>query len=166
MARRLPAKQLTVGSTPTDVSFKQATGDTDAPAAHRPHAVQCGCGWLGVFRAMASKACGFIVEAQWLSTRLRTWVLRVRVPSTAPEMATRRESVYHEARGRRAYDLSAAVRSVLLRKSRNRSCGSNTDECHVVRGYRFHARSAGGWRNPIVVAWASPALTSSVETIG
>ena len=27
----------------------------------------------------------FIVEAQWLSTRLLTWVLRVRVPSTAPE---------------------------------------------------------------------------------
>ena len=34
---------------------------------------------------MASKAFVFIVEAQWLSTRLLTWVLRVRVPFTAPE---------------------------------------------------------------------------------
>jgi hypothetical protein len=74
---------------------------------------ECGCGWLGVFRAMASKASGFIVEAQWLSTRLLTWVLRVRVPSTAPDWRPRRESVYHEARGRRTYVQSAAVRSVL-----------------------------------------------------
>ncbi len=39
-----------------DFNYKQATGETDAPAAHRPHAVKRGGGGLGVFRTMASKA--------------------------------------------------------------------------------------------------------------
>jgi hypothetical protein len=130
-----------VGSTPADVSLMQATGDTDAPAAHRPHAVQRGSGWLGVFRAMASKACGFIVEAQWLSTRLWTWVLRVRVPSTAPKgVPDARASTMKPEGGGRTFG-RLLLESELSRKSCNSSDGSSTDESYVVRGYRVHARS-------------------------
>ena len=141
-------------------NFKQATDDADAPAAHRPHAAQVRL-WLA--RCVPSNG----IESVWFhrgSSMAEHQATNLGVAGSSPvhhaRMATRRESVYHEARGRRTYVQSAAVRSVLLRNSCNQSYGSNTDECHVVRGYRFHARSVQGWRKPVVVSWALPALTS------
>ncbi len=84
-----------------------------------------------------------------VSTRLRIWKQRVRLPHhrrLERVGSSGRESVLHEARGRRAYVGSATgwfakwegLREINLQ---TRPSGGSMNEHHVVRGYR-----GGDWR--------------------
>ena len=56
-----------------------STGDTAGPAAHRPRAITDG--WSDASRDGRLNCAVSLSVAQWVSTRLEIWLLRVRLPS-------------------------------------------------------------------------------------
>lgn len=121
---RLPPASLT----------KQATVDVSWPVAHSPslHVSR-----LGVFRTwVLTWESSIVVSSVGRAPALRNWQSRVRLPyHTAGESPAldRRVSAATTARGRRAFDRSAACRLACVALRSPAATGGNTQERFAVR---------------------------------